>query len=182
MLAHCAHYKYNVGLYSLLHHGSHFFLAAKLATDESLPDATIDSNCPSMLAFASLQGSKKILWVPEGTLDGFPFHQLGSANLMSIINAEGSVLPVTDSEYDLTSNTCAHYALRIARSLNFERTQELTYFIVDNLLNDDGFLEIACHKLWAGGVRVLASAALTGKAGFKKYTEDLVASELSIHW
>ena len=93
--------------------------------------------------------------------------------------AEDKALPIEENDYDLSNNTCAHYAIGIAGSLGFKRTPGVAEFIVENLLNDDSFLTIAQGKIWDGGLRILSVA---GKSGLQKFTKDLVSSQLDIHW
>ena len=53
---------------------------------------------------------------------------------------------------------------------------------MENLLRDDAFLLMARDEVLRRGLRVLATAAVGGKQGLKRYTEELVASQLGIHW
>ena len=173
----CASHTYEVGLYSFPHQGSHFFLAAKRSPEN---DDSTNVNCPALMAFASLEGNKKFFHVPDGTINELPFFPLGSANLNSIFTAMESATPIDEDDYDLTSNTCAHFAVGLARSIGFDKTPELANFIVDNLLRDGGFLQVAQGSIWTGGLRVLLS--LTEDGGIEAFTKELVASQLDMIW
>eukprot|EP00956_Cyclotella_meneghiniana_P044167 scaffold304205_cov89-Cyclotella_meneghiniana.AAC.1 len=168
--------------------GAHFFLSAsipkgeKTTNDHKGEQTTNDEKkCPQFLAFASRDEKKRIYHVPDfGVGNGYKYssYLFGKVTLKAIIDAESSVEPVQDKDYDLTSNSCIHYAGRIWRALRFDETKELANFLVENLLENDGFLTIARQKYSAGGLRVLSF--VTGKGSFENFVKDTVYSQLNI--
>ena len=88
-----------------------------------------------------------------------------------------------DSEYDLTKNSCVHYAGQLWRFLGFEETNELALFLVDNIVGSDGsgngFKKIAKNHQVSGGIRALAAFAM-GEDAVKSYIEEVVYSQLSL--
>ena len=82
-----------MGMYSLPESGSHFFLAARAVNNDNLAGA----KCPSILAFASLYGAKRMFVLPEGSLDDLSGHHLGTANLSDIFKVEDAVEPIGDA-------------------------------------------------------------------------------------
>jgi hypothetical protein len=101
-------------------------------------------------------------------------------SLEKIIDAESVVEPVDDSKYDLTKNSCFHYAGSIWRELGFHETNELATFLVQNLIKDGGFINVARDKVKVGGLRVLATYMAGGDIVFEKYVNDTVFSQLNI--
>lgn len=169
----CYSENYVVELHSFIEHGSHFFLAAKNA------DANNDV-CPTALVFASLEGQKVTLHIPNvKDLTNFEIHHLGNKSLLEILHADESVGALDDSEYDLTKNSCAHYAQEIWRSLNIEEDKELGNFIVENLLRDDGLVKYAQKSVGYGGHMVL-SQFKADKFVYDKFVRDTVFSQLDI--
>ena len=172
---------YNLFLNAFLDKGSHFFSVAIASEDE---DKALDyKECPNALAFASIEGYKVTYLIPneEDLKTGFNSFSLGKATLGNIIQAESSAEPVDDSKYDLTSNSCVHYAGRIWRGLKFDETAELADFLTENLLRDDGFLDIARNKVEQGGFRILSKYAM-GEGKFEEFVKNTVLSQLYIKW
>ena len=154
---------------------AHFVLTAKVSSEEKL----LDYKCPDFLTFTSIDGKKFTHRVNDPTeFNKYSSFLLGKASLKEIMNAESSVAAIKDSEYDLTNNSCIHYAGRIWRNLRFDETNDLANFLIDNLLKNDGFLNIARHKSAAGGLRVLSY--VTGQGSLKDFVKDLVYSQLNI--
>ena len=70
-----------------------------------------------------------------------------------------------------------HYAGEITRALGsgvIKETPELAEFIIENIINDEGFVEMAKEH------RSSAMLALGGKAALRAYISDLVYSQLNI--
>ena len=154
--------------------GVHFLLTATASNSVSVPS----DKCPEILAFASIE-SKKVTYMSLHGFGDYNSHWLGTASLKDIIEAESSVDPVDDSEYDLTHNSCAHYAQAIWRKLKFEETHDLADFLIENLLHNDGLLALAHQKVAVGGLRVL-SKFKSDEDLFKKYIKETVNSQLNI--
>ena len=164
-------------LNALADSGSHFFLSV-LAQDVDNSDQT---ECPEALAFASIDGHKVTYQIPfkEALSHNLHSYVLGKAPLKDIVDAEINVKAVDDSKYDLTKNSCVHYAGAIWRELGFDETEELGEFLTENLLRDHGLLEIAQQKVAVGGLRVLSKYTGYDDA-FEKYVKDTVISQLHI--
>ena len=173
----CLAQSYDVALKAIDDDGVHFLLTAT-ATDQDESDFT---QCPKALAFASVYGKKVTYLVQETELMErlSHAHLLGKATLKDIIKAADDAEAVDDSKYDLTKNSCIHYAGNIWRGLEFEETDELANFLIQNLLSDDRFLNIAREKVQFGGLRVL-SKFMTDNVMFEKYVQDTVYSQLNI--
>jgi hypothetical protein len=170
--------KYDIGLYAFANQSSHFFLGAMALGKEA------DVECPPALAFASQGGHKRVLLVhQEEDFKGYDFnvHPLGMAELKDILNAERVAKAIDDTKYDLTENTCIHYAASIWRDLNFEETEDLGNFIIENLLRDDGALEYARQNAKYDGSRALTSYIIGGEGGFEDYVKEIVFSQLNLN-
>ena len=155
--------------------GAHFVLTAKVSTEEK----SLDYKCPDFLTFASIDGKKYTYRVHDSTkFNEHGSFLLGRASLEEIMNAESSVAAIRDSKYDLTNNSCIHYAGRIWRKLRFDETNDLANFLIDNLLRNDGLLNVAHEKSAAGGLRVLSY--VTGQGSLNGFVKDLVYSQLNI--
>ncbi|KAL3792563.1 hypothetical protein HJC23_005533 [Cyclotella cryptica] len=100
---------------------------------------------------------------------------------LDIMAAERSAEAIDDTKYDLTANTCVHYAADIWRELDFEETEDLANFIVENLLKDDGALEYARQNVKYDGMRVLTSYLTGDRGGFEEYVKNIVHSQLDIN-
>ena len=174
----CMDRSYNVGLYAIS--GTHYFIGA-VATDEVdyIKDAMAINKCPSSIAFASIEEEKKIFMAKDKyTMDGITKHPLGTFSLADIIEAEKKAVPIKDAEYDISSNTCVHYAGDIWRSLNIKETDALADFLVSNLIESDEFIDMAKKK--AGGIRVAAALAIGGQGALEHYVKNVVTSQLKI--
>jgi hypothetical protein len=167
-----------MALNALIRHGSHFFLTATASSNNPV-DAP---ECPKVIAFASVYGEKAAYLVKKNKMmnDYTHNHYLGKATLEKIIDAESVVEPVDDSKYDLTKNSCVHYAGSIWRELGFHETNELATFLVQNLIENGGFINVAREKVKVGGLRVLATYMAGGDIVFEKYVNDTVFSQLNI--
>eukprot|EP00956_Cyclotella_meneghiniana_P023431 scaffold45649_cov55-Cyclotella_meneghiniana.AAC.1 len=154
---------------------AHFLLTAKSSDEKSS-----DDKCPEVLTFTSINEKKSTHRVQDITKfdEGSSSFLLGKASLEEIIDAERSVEAIKDSKYELTKNSCVHYAGHIWRKLQFDETNELASFLIENLLKDDGFLKVARSKLSAGGLRVMSYVA--GKGSLKDFVKDTVYSQLNI--
>ena len=99
---------------------------------------------------------------------------------------EGAPAP-DEVGYDFERNSCVHYAGNIWRAIQAEdgtaavkETSELAEFIINNVVDDDGFIELVKKKENVGGFRASAMLAVGGKAGVKSYVADLVYGQLNI--
>ena len=173
----CHDHGYEVALNAVVKHGSHFFLSATSSNKDNLND----DKCPKALVFASIDGRKVTYLVSnEDQMNGyFRVHLLGKASLKEIIKAESNANAVDDSAYDLTKNSCIHYAGDISRGLEFDETPELAEFLIENLLMDDGLIDIARDNINFGGLHVLSNYVLT-RENFNQYVKDMVFSQLNI--
>eukprot|EP00956_Cyclotella_meneghiniana_P028140 scaffold64935_cov31-Cyclotella_meneghiniana.AAC.2 len=175
----CLENYYDVELKSIANDkdGAHFFLSASVHKREK----TSNENCPQFFAFASRDEKKRIYHIPDFSVgNGYRYssYLFGKVTLKAIMDAESSVEAVQDKDYDLTGNSCIHYAGRIWRALHLDETNELANFLVENLLKNDGFLTIARQKYSAGGLRVLSF--VKGKGSFENFVKDTVYSQLNI--
>eukprot|EP00956_Cyclotella_meneghiniana_P021146 scaffold38102_cov40-Cyclotella_meneghiniana.AAC.2 len=171
----CKDVLYKVGLYSLS--GSHFFIGGT-AIKNADNDVMANIDCPSAIAFASIDGTKKVYNAPETAVQELSNHFLGQFALIDILAAEENVTAIDNSGYHLTKNTCAHYARAIWRALGVEETHDMADFLVTNLVDSDEFIEFA--KMKAGGLRVVTTFAVGGKQALENYVRDIVTSQLNI--
>ena len=171
----CKDVLYKVGLYSLS--GSHFFIGGT-AINNAANEEMANIDCPSAIAFASIDGTKKAYNAPETAVQELSNHFLGQFALDDILAAEENVTAIDDSGYHLTKNTCAHYARAIWRALGVEETHDMADFLVTNLVGSDEFIEFA--KMKAGGLRVVTAFAVGGKQALENYVRDIVTSQLNI--
>ena len=173
----CLNNIYDVELRAMEDEGAHFVLAAKLSADEKSSD---NDKCPDLLTFTSIDEKKfthRIQDINKFDEDSSSF-LLAKASLKEITDAESSVKAIKDSEYDITKNSCVHYAGHIWRKLHFDETNELASFLIKHLLKDDGLLTVARGKLSAGGLRVMSY--VKGKGSFEDFVKNTVYSQLNI--
>ena len=111
-------------------------------------------------------------------MNGLSKHPLGQFTLGDVLVAEKKATAINDSEYDLTKNTCIHYAGDIWRSLGVKETQAMADFLVSNLVGSDDFIEFAKKK--AGGLRAIAALAIGGQSALEYYIRSTVSSQLKI--
>ena len=64
------------------------------------------------------------------------------------------------------------------RNLQLDETVALGDFVVENLLRDDAFLDMAEKHAAKGGLRVISK--FVSKDTYKQYVKDLVFSQLNI--
>ena len=174
----CLDNNYDVELKALnTDDGVHFFLAAKPSSDEK---SSYKDMCPQLLTFTSIDEKKFTHRIHNSNeideISSSIF--LGKTSLNEIMDAENSVEALKDSKYELTKNSCIHYAGRISRELQFEETHELANFLIENLLKDDGLINIAHNNVNAGGLRTISH--LAGKGSLKAFVQDIVYSQLKI--
>ena len=155
--------------------GTHFALAAKLSSEKN----SFNDKCPEFLTFTSIDEQKFTHSIHDPTkFNKNNSFLLGKASLKEIMDVERSVEAIKDSKYDLTKNSCIHYAGHIWRGLRFDETHDLATFLIDNLLKNDGILTVARHKRAAGGLRVLSY--VSGKGSLEDFVKELVYSQLNI--
>lgn len=172
----CLDTDYEIGLYSFTNHGSHFFIAANISSEMAYKKIS----CPAAIVFASLD-SKKVSYQiqKQELLNAFHVHMLDKKTLNEIMIAHNKAPAIVSKDYDLTKNSCAHYAQSIWRALKIDETAELADFLITNLLRDDGLVKYAKQTMSQGGLRVMASYA-NDSVLFKKYVRDTVISQLEI--
>jgi len=173
----CLDKVYDVNLMSL-QAGLHFFLnAVRKDTDAENQDG-----CPSNVGIDSLRGIKKKAVVYKNDLKDLSQHMLGSASLGSILKAEEDAEPISESMYDRTKATCAHYAQQIWRSLDIAETDDLAKFIISNLARkgDIDDLKKIRFEYGQGGIRALAALTLGGEEALLRFIHNVVYSELEI--
>eukprot|EP00956_Cyclotella_meneghiniana_P017269 scaffold27964_cov59-Cyclotella_meneghiniana.AAC.2 len=134
--------------------------------------------CPSVIAFASIGGIKKFFEVNEDMDDELSKYSLGEFALSDILAAEKEANAIDDTKYDLSKNTCVHYARDIWRSLGVKETQKIANFLVTNLIGSDEFIEFAKKK--HGGLHAVMSFAIGGKRYLENYVRTIVTSQLNI--
>eukprot|EP00956_Cyclotella_meneghiniana_P031501 scaffold82842_cov48-Cyclotella_meneghiniana.AAC.2 len=171
----CKDVLYKVGLYGLS--GSHFFIGGTVINNAD-NDVMANIDCPSAIAFASIDGTKKVYNAQETAVQELSNHFLGQFALYDILAAEENVTAIDNSGYHLTKNTCIHYAGAIWRALGVEETHDMADFLVTNLVDSDEFIEFA--KMKAGGLRVVTAFAVGGKHALENYVRDIVTSQLNI--
>lgn len=174
----CIHENYDMMVNSFIEQGSHFFLSA-VTPGLNSGEHEGDGKCPKAIAFASIDGNKVVFDLPTDTKVEIQSHLLGRASLKDIIEAEGSIEAVDQSNYDLTKNSCVHYAGALWRALELKEDRALADFLVNSLLSDDGFINMARNKIDLGGLRVL-SAFASGEVKFNEYVKNIVISQLNI--
>jgi hypothetical protein len=79
----------------------------------------------------------------------------------------------------LTKNSCSHYAGDISRSLKFAETPELADFLVENLLRDNGFVNIAYRSVSMGGLNIISKYTAKDE-NFDEFVKEIVHSQLNI--
>jgi len=77
----------------------------------------------------------------------------------------------------LFNNSCPHYASSIWRAIGLEETDELANFLIENIVDDPSFVELAKKT---GGARALAAVGIGGKGALEKYVAGMVYSQLEI--
>jgi len=172
----CKDLDYDVALYAI--ENPHFSLVATLNEVASATATALD--CPEIIAFNSLSGEKKIHFVDESLAQDIPHHKFGAAKLGSILKAEEKAKPIQDSEFDIATNNCVHFAASIWRQLGFKEDAELAQFLIENIVGDGhthNFLD-GLHST-ASSRRALAAHAL-GTDALTDYFADVVYSELNI--
>ena len=172
----CYENDYNVKVNAVDNDGPHFFLTA-IASNVDI------KHCPNVLVFTSIGGKKITYNVPdEAVFNDYSSFWLGKATLEEIMIAEQLAEPIQDVDYDLTKNSCIHYAGKISRALKFEETPELADFLIQNLLKDDGLARVALDTEDTAVLKFLNF--FTGEKSngsiLKKYVEETVFSQLNI--
>ena len=171
----CKDCLYELGLYAIS--GAHFFIGGTVL-DRTKKNEDSDMECPSVIAFASIGGIKKFFQVNEDMDDKLSKYSLGEFALSDILSAEKKANAIDDTKYNLSKNTCVHYARDIWRSLGVKETQEMADFLITNLAGRDEFIEFAKKK--HGGLHAVMSFAIGGKRYLENYVRTIVTSQLSI--
>jgi len=171
LLIKCSNQVYDV---KLLVQDAHFFL---LAVDQ---DKSGEKACPPNIALASINGRKYNGVMYSDQLEHVPSIHLGSASLRDILDAEEQAEPQDVDTYNVMTNTCAHYAIRITRPLGFPETKELASFIIENLMDSPGFEDFLKNNNNFGSRRALAALAVGGKAKLKSYMKRVVVNQLEL--
>mmetsp|Transcript_50793 Transcript_50793/g.51202 ORF Transcript_50793/g.51202 Transcript_50793/m.51202 type:complete len:366 (-) Transcript_50793:821-1918(-) len=158
----------------------HFFISAvRRDADEAKQQ---QDGCPSNVGMDSANGIKKKYVVFENDQKDIQSHVLGSASLRDILQAEEDAVPLSVTEYDLSTETCAHYAQRIYRSLDIAETNELAQFVLSNIVENVNVdkLKKMLPKAGKGGLRALAAIAMGGEGAILRHLHELVYSQLDI--
>jgi hypothetical protein len=149
--------------------GPHFFLGV-IAQDSTPPE------CPS-LGFASMNGERIMLKGDSEGLEMFDFVGDSSYKLGELLEAFRKATPIDGLGYDFEGNTCIHFASRIWRELGIVESNELGDFLVNNIVEDKNFVQMARRK--AGGIAIVATT-LFGPEALRGYVENMVYSQLNI--
>ena len=172
--AECSDENYDVALYALT--GPHFILAATKSLDLS----SVNANCPESLAFSTMDGgqsgNKQIVSPNLEEFNDLPKHALGVATLADVLKAEGNAEAIDDKSFDLATNNCVTYASSIWRHLEFDETEDLANFLVDNIIIDEAQLEKLASKL--GGRRLLKAMS---NEGYEEFVKNVVYSQLYLN-
>ena len=153
-----------MGLYVIP--GPHFSLGITLANDRF--------NCPSNIAFNSIDGKKTTLSVLDEYTKNLPMHPLGKALLGDILEAEKHAIATDEFNFDLVNNNCLHYAHSIWHSLRLAGGVDLADFIIENTVSDPSFENMAKEMYAKGGVGFLLAYKIGGKVAMKKFVADIV--------
>jgi len=160
----CHNEMYDVSLATVAG-GPHFFLIG-------MKKDVTENGCPPSIVMDQVWDQKKIAMMfleDAASLSMFP---LGEASLTDILEAEEGAEAYDVESYDYFYNSCGHYAQRIWRALEFEETTGLVNFFVDNIVDDEQFIEHA--KKSKGGLALSALVAVGGKGLFKGHIEDIL--------
>ena len=169
----CIDQIYDVSLYAIK--GPHFLVGVSPQEGGGVRG----NDCPQIIAFDTPNGEKKKLsLVNIEDIKGLSVHMLGSAKLGAIIEAEEQADIIDGSNFDLVSNNCVHYAIDIWRYLGFKETNDLALFIIDHLMSDNNFENLAMNHI--GGVRYLAAKTIGGLGAWEMFIEHVVYSQLDI--
>lgn len=130
-----------------------------------------------MIAFASMYDHKVAFLIQKEKMINVQInmHLLRKA----LLKAENYTKAVNDKKWDMTRNSCIHYAGDISRSLKFAETPELANFLVGNLLCDDGFVNIAYRNVATDGLHGISKYIVKDES-FDEYVKELVHSQLNI--
>jgi hypothetical protein len=165
--AECGEEMYDMALYALP--GPHFILAGTKSLDHSDPSSS-STICPKSIALATMNGKqmgKQIVSPHLEDIKDLQKHTLGVAALADVLSAEENAEAIDETSYDIVTNNCVNYASRIWRRLEFDETEDLANFVVQNIIVDEAQLEELTTK--HGGRRLL-------KTMFKKGVETFVRS------
>ena len=139
-------------------------------------------NCPNV-AFDSVNGDKRRVQFSSKDANIVAFHHVGKASLRALLESEKQVdgLDLASITYDMTTNSCVHYAGNIWRRVNITESVELAEFVIENIVGDPN-IEILAADFWRarrlGAVRYyLAARAIGGSKLFREKLEELVYSQ-----
>jgi len=166
----CLGSKYEVVLIAV--EGPHFLLGA---SNEN-PD------CPN-IAFDSVGGKRRSQFSTEDAT-GVAVHHVGLASLRAILEAENQAAELNPTllSFNLSTNTCVHYARDIWRRLGMTESASLAEFVIENVVGDPHIERIAGEILTLGegmgGLRNLAARVITGGSNLvREKVEETVYSQ-----
>jgi len=132
---------------------------------------TATTDCPTW-AFDSLDG-KNVVWEGDHEqFDRFVFEGESFA-LIDVMGVALNIEPIP--EYDWEFKSCAHYAQSLWLGLGIAETSALGDFLVDRIVTDSRFPELARSKTGAGILFFVL-----GDEAVKDYVTELVYSQLDI--
>ena len=151
--------------------GPHFLLLA------AREEGANDFQCPSNFVFDYDTGG--ISQMHTENMSSAAKHLMGQYPLGDILEAQGKTKSLTrkDSEYNLETNTCVHYAKDVWRFLGLVETADLAEFIVEGVFNDPNFSNLATKH--QGGIGYL-SAKANGSQELRNYIKRVVYGQLNI--
>jgi len=136
-------------------------------------------NCPNV-AFDSVNGDKRRVQFSSEDANIVAFHHVGKASLRALLESEKQVDGLDPITYDMTTNSCVHYAVNIWRPVKITESVELAEFVIENIVGDPNIEILAADFVRArrlGAVRYLAARAIGGSKLFREKLEELVYSQ-----
>jgi hypothetical protein len=137
--------------------GPHFLLGA----------SNENTDCPN-IAFDSVGGKRRSQFSTEDAAGAVAVHHGGFVSLRSILEAEKQAAEVNPTllSFDLSTNTCVHYAGDIWRRLGMPESASLAEFVIENTVGDPHSERIAGEiealNGGMGDLRILAARVITG--------------------
>lgn len=156
--------------------GVHFFLYAT-SHDADLTNQDI---CPLNVVFDSWGGKKKKAVVFQNDINRVVEHNMGSASLGKILQAEEEVEPISTLSYDVETRNCVNYAQDIWRQLELSETHELAQFIFGHVQKNANIGMLKQRVREKGALRALAAFKLGGYGNLFAQLEKTIYSQLDI--
>merc|ERR1719491_2619365 len=138
-------------------------------------------NCPNV-AFDRVNGDKRRVQFYFEDANIVAFHHVGKASLRALLESEKQVdgLDLASITYDMTTNSCVHYAVNIWRPVKITESVELAEFVIENIVGDPNIEILAADFVRArrlGAVRYLAARAIGGSKLFREKLETTLIKE-----